>query len=320
MRAEALLGLLLLATPAFAQTARPASRAPDRATLLERAAAAASAGREAEAAAALGEAASRFQSVRALLRLADLQSARGNVRAALESLRKALAFAPNAEAALSAFARLSMVDHEPIPAVRALEALSRMYPGAAEYHRLLGEALVATGAYAAAESSLRRAESLEPDTPSNLVSLGVALNRLDRCADAKPYLTRGLELDPENVGAAAALAEAEARLGDLEAAEAHAERALRRSSDDATASLALGIVYLEREHLEAARQALERAASGAPDRVEAHELLATACDAAGDVARADAERARARAARSEIQARIRQIADLPVVPAAGTAP
>jgi tetratricopeptide (TPR) repeat protein len=302
------------------QTAKPAPPPADRATLLRRAATATSAGRPAEAVAALREAANRFQSVQALLQLADIQSQGGDTRGAIESLRRAQALAPNAEAVLSTLARLSLADHASIPAVRALEPLARMLPEVAEYHRRLGEALVATGAYAAAESSLRRAESLEPNSVSTLTALGVALNRLDRCAEARPFLARCLELDPESVDAAAALAEAEARLGELDAAEARAQRALHRSTDHATASLALGIVYLKRERQEAARQALERAAAGAPESIEAHELLATVYEAMGDEARAETQRVLARTTRNEILTRVGQITDLTGVTAAGSAP
>lgn len=172
----------------------------------------------------------RSQSVRALLQRAEVQSADGDRKGALATLRAALALAPNAEKVLASFAELSLADRAPLPAIRALEPLTRMHPTVASYQRRLGVALADTGDLPAATLSLRRAAELEPDDTTTLVALGRALNGRGLYSEAKPPLLRSLELDPDDVDALKALAESETGLGDVQSAESHAKRALAGSS------------------------------------------------------------------------------------------
>ena len=300
-----LLGLLLLASPAAAQTAKPGVPEPDRATLLKRAAVAVSAGRRAEAATLLREAADRFQSVRALLQLAELQSNGGDSKGALDSLTRARTLAPNAEGVLAALAR--RLGKSPLPALQAWEPLARMHPKVAEYQLGLGTALADAGDLRAAVAALKRSQALEPNRASTLVALGIALNGLGAYAEAREPLTRSLELEPDNTDAAAALAEAEVGVGDLASAEAHAWRALTRSPAHATANLALGMVLLSRDRPAEAREALQTAAAADPRSAKAEHQLALVCTALNDGDGARIHEAESRRRADEARARVERL-------------
>ena len=155
------LGTLLLATPVAAQATR-ASSPTERDRALESAAAQAAAGHPAEAARLLRDAALRFHSVRALLQLSHLQTSQKDVGGALESLRQARAIAPNSEEVLSAYAETSLAAHATLPALSALDALTRLCPTVARYRYLEGAALTEVGDTAAAVEALKEAERLEP--------------------------------------------------------------------------------------------------------------------------------------------------------------
>lgn len=203
-------------------------------------------------------------SVRALILLARLQSSQRDAAAALDSLRRALQLAPNAEDALSAMSQMSLAARAPVPAILALEPLTRMCPSVAQYHYLLGVALMQAGDVPAAVEPLRKADELEPSRPLTLVALGLALNSRKLYAEGKPFLARALDLEPENVEAAAVLAEAEEGLDELEAAEAHASRALGRAPDHARANLVMGLVRMKQQRYAEARDHLETAIQGDP--------------------------------------------------------
>jgi tetratricopeptide (TPR) repeat protein len=275
-----LLGLLLLASPVPAQTPTPSAAAPN---------------------------VKAIQSVKALLQLARHQSGQGDAAGALESLTRARVLAPNSEEVLSASAQMSLAVRAPVPAILALEPLTRMCPTVAEYPYLLGVALMQAGDMLAAVEPLRQAERLEPGRVLTLVALGLALNGRKLYAEAKPHLLRGLELDPDNVEAAAALAEAEDGLGELREAEAHAERALARANAHATANLVLGMVRMKQERYAEARDALEKAAVADPASPKAHYQLSLAYARLGDEAGARKQVELYRRKLREIEERVNQL-------------
>jgi tetratricopeptide (TPR) repeat protein len=312
------LAVLLVATPAWAQTAKPTSPAPDVKAIQRRARQYLAENREGDAVAelrraakigpldrdlalrlasveqaagnrALAErqlrsAAERYKSVQALLQLARLQSGQGDAPGALESLNRARALAPNSEDVLSASAQVALAVRAPLPAIMALEPLTRMYPTVAQYPYLLGVALLQAGDMVGAVEPLQQAQRLEPNRVLTLVALGFALNGRKMYAEAKPGLLRALELEPENVEAVAALAEAEDGLGELAEAEAHAERALARASGHATANLVVGMVRMKQERYAEARAAFERAIAGDPASPKAYYQLSLAYARLGDEA------------------------------------
>jgi tetratricopeptide (TPR) repeat protein len=356
------LAVLLLATPALAQTAAspartapstsPAPAAPDIKVLQRRARAFLAQDREAEAVAELRRAAAlgpldrdlalklagveqaagnagmaerqlrslaeRFHSVQALLQLARLQSSRRDPAAAVESLARARALAPNSEEVLSASAQLSLALRAPVPAILALEPLARMCPTVAQYPYLLGVAFMQAGDMQAAVAPLRQAEGLEPTRALTLVALGLALNAQKAYADARTYLARAVALAPEDVEAVAALAEAEDGLGETEAAEAHAQRALARNDAHATANLVLGLVRMKQERYADARDALVKAAAGDPASPKAHYQLSLAYARLGDAARAEEEVGLYQQKLREIEQRVNDVRAATGVPVQGT--
>jgi tetratricopeptide (TPR) repeat protein len=307
---------MLLPASAAAQAARPPAPAAELKARQERARSYLAANREAEAVVELREAArrgpldhdltlklaevelaqknpalaelqlqsaiERFRSVRALLLLARLQSSRRNPAAALRSLDQARTLAPNSEDVLLAYGQFSLAERTPLPAILALEPLSRMCPSVGHYRYLLGVALMQIGNTPASVDALREAQRLEPDRPLTLVGLGLALNSQKLYAEARDHLLRCLELEPDNIDAVAALAEAEEGLGETENAEAHAQRALSRSPGNATANLALGMLRIKQERYQEARDALEQAVTAEPTLPKAHYQLSLACARLGD--------------------------------------
>jgi tetratricopeptide (TPR) repeat protein len=226
----------------------------------------------------------RFPSVQALLQLSRIQSGRRDTEAALDTLDRALALAPNSEDVLFASAQLSLATRVPWRAIRALEPLVRMCPTVADYPYLLGVALIQAEDMVAAVTPLEEAARLEPRRVLTLVALGLALNGSKRHADAKAQLVSALELEPDNVEGVAALAEAEEGLGEDQAAEAHALRALERSPGHITANMVLGMVRLKQERYAEAREPLERAAGAEFTSAKAHYQLSLAYARLGDTA------------------------------------
>jgi tetratricopeptide (TPR) repeat protein len=259
---------------------------PDRAVLLQRADDAQRAGRPAEAVPLLRLAAERYQSVRAYLELARLQSRGGDTKEALASLSAARAIAPNAEDVLSAYAELALTAKMPLTAVRTLQSLTHVYPTVPQYHYLLGVGLIAIGDMQSAVDSLAQADRLEPDQAPTLLALGRALNNRHLFVEARAALSSGLGLQPDSIDIVAALAEAEAGLSDYDDAAKHAQEALGRAPANATANLVNGIVLMEQQHYAEARDVLLKAAASDPDSLQVLHQLSLVCARLGDTAEA----------------------------------
>ncbi len=259
------------------------------------------------------------ESAQAWLLLARLQSGRKDTPGALESLRKARMLAPNSEEVLSALSQVALRAHAFGPAVATLQSLARMCPTVAQYHYLLGVALMEAGDLSSAEEALRRAEQIEPNRMLTLVALGLALNNRKQFAEAKPFLLRAVDLEPESADALAALAEAEEGAGEPQQAEAHVRRALRNAPMDAgtpsntsasalaTANLVLGTLLMKQEHYPEAREALEKAVAANPDSAKVHYQLSLAYARTGDDANAQKQLALYQQALRDTEARVKAL-------------
>lgn len=239
-------------------------------------------GQPAATEAQLRAAVERSDSVRARLQLARLLASGGDAAGALEVLQEALARAGNSEEVLHTYARTALEADAPIPAILALEPLSRMHPTVGEYHYLLGVARLRVADWAGAVDALAQAHEQAPNRALTLVGLGLAHNGQKRFTEAKDALDRALRLDPESVEALAALAEAEEGLGEAEAAEGHAERALARDPSHAGAHAVLGMIRLDQGRYDEARAALERAVALDPGSPKAQYQLSLAYARLGD--------------------------------------
>jgi tetratricopeptide (TPR) repeat protein len=251
--------------------------------------------------------ADRFRSAHALLELARLQSAEKDTSGALESLRRARVIAPSSEELLRASAEASLAAHAPLPAIEALEPLTRMCPAVGHYHYLQGIALMQAGDVVAAVEPLKEAERLEPNQPLALIALGTVLDDRGLHAEARSYLLRSLDLEPGNVDALATLAEAEEGLGELGEAAAHAQRALARASTHATANLVMGMVLMKQERYAEARDALAKAAAAEPASPKAHYQLSLACARLNDEASAQKHLELYRQKVKEIEERVKEV-------------
>jgi tetratricopeptide (TPR) repeat protein len=277
------LGILLMILAQAAATPPPPS---ERAALLQRAHVELEAGRRAEAKRLLADAGQRFESVQALLQLSRLQSGDGDAAGALESLRTARTLAPNSEDVLNAFAQMSLAAGAPIPAIVALDALTRMCPAVAQYHYVRGIALMRAGDRLAGVEALAASERLEPDRTLTLFALGMALNNVQRYAEARTVLARALEREPDHVETLAAMAEAEHGTGNADAASSRVHDALSRAPANATANLVAGLIAMDAGRHADARAALEKAVAADPLSVKARYQLSIACSRLGDEAAA----------------------------------
>jgi tetratricopeptide (TPR) repeat protein len=287
----------------------PATRAqnPSRERLLSLAATELSAGRRAEAERLLREAADGFDSVDALLRLGRLQVGRGDQQAALSSLQRARALAPNSEEVLSGFAQVSLAARAITPAIAALQALTRICPTVAQYHYLLGVGLMQAGDFVAAVESLDKANQLEPNNGLTLIALGLGYNSRKLYADAKSYLQRGIALEPDSRDAVAALAESEEGLGEFDAAEAHAREVLTTDPHHSNAQLVLGLLLMKRERIAEARDAFIAAIGAEPLLARAHYQLSLAYSRLGDAASAGKHLELYRASLRDLEQRLDRI-------------
>jgi tetratricopeptide (TPR) repeat protein len=259
-------GLLAALVLVFGTTLAPAQpKVPDRAALLQQAAAAQKEGRIDEAMRLLRQAGEKHRSVQAFLELARLQTRGRQPADALTTLSKARELAPNSEDVLGAYAQLALAVKQPMPAVLTLQALTRMCPSVAQYHYLLGVGLMAIGDMPGAAEALAEADRREPERALTLLALGLALNNRKQYSEAKAVLARSVDLQPESAEAVAALSEAEAGLGDFDAAARDAQRALDRAPGSVTANLVKGLVLMERREYAAARAALLKAMAGDPE-------------------------------------------------------
>jgi tetratricopeptide (TPR) repeat protein len=286
-----LLMLAGAAAPAQQKTAQTPTQAgkaarpvPDRAALLQQAAAAQKGGRLDEAMRLYRLAAERHQSTQAFLELARLQVRAGDAASALASLSKARELAPNSEDVLAAFAQVALAAKRPMPAVLALQPLTRICPTVAQYHYLLGVGLMGVGDMPAADEALREANRLEPERQLTLLALGLVLNNRKQFGDAREMLTRSVALQPDNIEAMAALAEAQAGLGEFEPAALHARRVLDRAPANATANLVAGMMMMEQKSYAAARDALQKAIAADPESPKAFYQLSLALARLGDEA------------------------------------
>ena len=233
-------------------------------------------GDDAAAETQLRSAIERFESVRAMLGLAELLVERNEPAEAHAVLAEALSLAPNSEDVLGAYARVSLAAKVPVRAMLALEPLVRMHPSSARYTYLLGVAYMQLGDMPSATASLETSVGLDPDDPLARIALGISLNNQKLFDASVRVLTEALRLDPESVEAMAAMAEALVGVGDLEAAERYALTAIDRATSHGIASLVMGMIRLEQRDFESASDYLQQAVASDPDLPKAHYQLSLA--------------------------------------------
>jgi tetratricopeptide (TPR) repeat protein len=281
--------------------------APDRDSALTLARTALAEGRAEQGIAILRDTAQRYSSVLALLELARVHTRQRDFPAALDTLKRAQSLAPNAEDVLSGFAQVSLAAGAYTPGAVALQNLTRLCPTVAQYHYLLGVALMQVGDMVAAVESLTEADRLEPNKALTLIALGLAYNSRKMFAEAKPLLLRGLELEPDSIDGVAALAESEEGLGELDQAGRLAQRALARDPRHANANLVMGLVLMQRQQFDAARGAFEKTIAAQPNLPKAYYQLSLAYARLGDEANAQKQVVLYREAQKRMEDRVNEM-------------
>jgi tetratricopeptide (TPR) repeat protein len=139
--------------------------------------------------------------------------------------------------------------------------------------------------------ALAQLDPREPRWPHHLAGLHAGLGQLE---EARGLWERVLRRAPDATAARLRLGDVLLKLNRPAEAEAAYAAVLTREKENAFALAGLARLDLAAGRLAAAREKLERAAAASGGRIGA-DLLATACEQAGDLARAAALRARAKA-------------------------
>lgn len=183
------------------------------------------------------------QNIDALLGLASVASARGNLVQAEHLAKLALATNPDSPTAMATLASVRVEAGD-------LDEAIRLY---------------------------REAVDLEPSSPPLLIGLGDGLQRAGKYPEAEEIFERALALDPDSIVARYNLGVTAFQQGREEEAIAHYEAALAldpRGPMAASILNNLGTVHFDREELEPAMQAWERAAAASPAQYESRVNLA----------------------------------------------
>lgn len=243
----------------------------------------------------------------ALLRLGQVELARGRSQAAVAPLGRALAFPGTAAAAHLALGRLALDAGGAQEAADHFAAALALQPAASSVRHPLALAYRALGRLEEARGELARAGSAplafeDPllaeaqaavTGPGVHVLRGLAAEARGDLAAALAEYRRAVLLDPDNADLRQGLGLALAGAGDVAAAVAEYRAAVGLAPDNALARFNLAGGLLAAGAVEEARAELERAVALAPDFFAAHLELARLLAVAGDLAGAAARCARA---------------------------
>ncbi len=171
--------------------------------------------------------------------------------------------------ALSLLAEIHASARRHEQAASSLRGLIRLRPADAGAYRRLGDACLASGAFAEAESRYREALVIEPASARAHNNLGLALIGLRQFAEAASSYRRALELDPRYAIAHNNLGIALFEQGAAEQSVACYQRALELRPSFTEAHCNCGNALLKLNRTEAALQCYERALTLSSTSVEA---------------------------------------------------
>lgn len=217
------------------------------------------------------------------VRLAGAQEAAGDMPAARASQKKAVARAPlNVKIRLE-FVRLLQIMGKERKLVEQHREIVEAFPKVPEYRVRLGGALVLTKDYEAADEEFRKAERLNPRSPTLFALMGNANKASGRLEEALSFYERALELDPGNPEYALQVGLMHARIAIRNDDDGHAEQAERELEEatraplsqekKATAWFALGQLYELRGRPDEAERAFEESLRANPDSEPARTAL-----------------------------------------------
>lgn len=160
------------------------------------------------------------------MQLAAFALARGNLRQAVDELRRAVEWDPNSAPIRHEFAVALSNSGDTAGAVEQLQNAVRLEPKQAEYHYKLALAWNESGHTDRAAAELQTAVTLDPMNARAWYNLGLARNALGNPAGALAALQRGEAVAPADPRLPYARATIQAQLGHTAEARAAAQRAL----------------------------------------------------------------------------------------------
>jgi tetratricopeptide (TPR) repeat protein len=225
--------------------------------------------------AALVLAPDRFDAATALTHLAHAYHAAGDIEAAVEAARRAVALDPTLPDAQIQLGCALLGQQNYTETVEVLRRAIQMAPGSPEARIAFATVLTCLKDYGAAAHAWETATQLKPDDPDVLIELANSLEALDRFDEALATYRRVDALAPDHSIAQFRIASAFARNGDLLAAVEACQRALKTKPDWPQALLMLGNCEAMRGHFDAADAAYRRVLTREPDSAAALHALAT---------------------------------------------
>ncbi len=194
----------------------------------------------------------------ALILLANIHNTLGQKNAAVLVLEKVLESEPAHEEALLNIANLQMND-EPGKALRVLEKLIKINPGATEAYYSLGLAHQRLGNVETSRKMFEKVIQLDGDSVPSLVLLGQMKETAGKMDEAAVYYERALDQMPENLALRIQLVLLHAQKSNF----AKIEKLLELFKDDAAAPLEaklwLGIIHENRKEWAKALQYYQQA-------------------------------------------------------------
>jgi tetratricopeptide (TPR) repeat protein len=189
-----------------------------------------------------------------LLEIARRQMGHGQGRAAIETLRRALALDPD-NALAHALLAANLLDEKRLHAAasEAGRALA-LEPDGAVVRLVAGLVAISERRPERAREHLRHALLVDPELHQAWVALARVEELEDRGDAAKAHLERALELDPEDPETVTALGEWYRDRGDLAAALGEAQRALELAPEHPDGLVLMGSLLLRQGRVEEARE------------------------------------------------------------------
>ena len=165
------------------------------------------------------------------MQLSQFSYLRGNTRAAIKQIRKAIEWDPNSPPFHHDLAILLNTSGDTSGAVKSLREAIRLDPEESEYHYKLALALNETGNLQEAVKALETTVKLDPGNGRAWYNLGLAYNSMSKPAEAITALRKGEAAEPSDSAIPYARATIHARLGQTDEARAAAARALQLRPD-----------------------------------------------------------------------------------------
>lgn len=185
---------------------------------------------------------------------ARLQLARGDLRGALETLRRALAEDPEEAHAHALLALVLLALKRPHAAAHEAGLALGLAPELPLAHSTAASVALAQRRFPDAERHITRLLELEPDSADPLLLQARLLGLRGERARRREVLERAVALAPEDPDALVALGEDALERGDLKEAEARAREVLTLQPESQEALVLMGQVWLRRGRVEEARE------------------------------------------------------------------